>query len=523
MFRTLRRCQAPPALQSQSKQAGVAKYPKQYQYPKYTKLGASVPVQQASPKAPPYPTDMMLMEKPSARGVFNNGSLIGSGQCGVNTLMRLVKRHSGDQPEFVQAVHEVTEDLVPIFERHKHYMPLFRYIMEPERLIKFKVPWIDDKGMTRLNRGYRVQFSSVLGPYKGGLRFHPSVNEGIIKFLGFEQIFKNSLTTLNLGGGKGGSDFDPKGKSEAEVARFCQSFMTELSHYIGPNQDVPAGDIGVGGREIGYMYGQYKRMKRQFEGVLTGKGPDWGGSLIRPEATGYGTVFYAQEAIGNLLREDFENKRCVISGSGNVAQYTAEKILQLGGKPITFSDSHGFIYEPQGFNSEQLDLLMKIKNENRGRVEEYPKYSKTASFTRDERPWRVPCDFAFPSATQNEINGEEAATLVKNGCRGVFEGANMPSTPEAIACFQKNKIIFGPAKAANAGGVAVSGLEMSQNAQMLSWNRDTVENKLHGIMRSIYKASSDVAEEYGRSGDLKFGANAAGFIKVADALESHGI
>jgi len=458
-----------------------------------------------------------------APSIFNGGANIANGQAGYDTLMRMCKRHSEFEPEFYQAVQEVCEDLIPIFDRDKFYMPLFRYIMEPERVIKFKVPWVDDGGNTRVNRGYRVQFNSALGPYKGGLRFHPTVNESVIKFLGFEQIFKNSLTTLSLGGGKGGSDFNPKGKSEAEVARFCQSFMTELHHYIGPRQDVPAGDIGVGGREIGYMYGQYKRMTRRFEGVLTGKGDGWGGSEIRPEATGYGCVFYAAEALADLEGENLEGKRCAISGAGNVAQYTAEKLLQLGAKPMTFSDSSGFIHEPEGFSEEQVATLMTIKNTGRGRVADYLDHSRTATFHEGKRPWVVPCDLAFPSATQNEIDGDDAAHLAAGGCRGVFEGANMPCTPEAVESFRKAGVIFGPGKAANAGGVAVSGLEMSQNSQMMNWDRDTVEAKLKGIMRSIYTTSSATAREYGRDRDLKFGANAAGFKKVANALRSHGV
>eukprot|EP00811_Abedinium_folium_P032378 NODE_5428_length_1771_cov_53.272506.p1 GENE.NODE_5428_length_1771_cov_53.272506~~NODE_5428_length_1771_cov_53.272506.p1 ORF type:complete len:473 (+),score=116.88 NODE_5428_length_1771_cov_53.272506:110-1528(+) len=468
------------------------------------------------------PIRRKLVTMPACRAIFGTGNHIRSGEA-VDEIIRTCKRNAPGQPEFVQAVEEVAEDLEVVFHRHKHYIPLFNYIVEPERLIKFKVPWIDDAGVLRMNRGFRVQFSSVLGPYKGGLRFHPGVTEGVIKFLGFEQILKNSLTTLPMGGGKGGSDFDPKGKSEAEVARFCQSFMTELSRYIGPNIDVPAGDIGVGGREIGYMFGQYKRLTSQFEGVLTGKGFNYGGSLIRPEATGYGCVFYAQEALNDLLGENFEGKRCLISGSGNVAQYTAEKILQLGGNPLTFSDSTGFIYEPEGFSSEQVQQVMQIKNEARGRCEDYLKYSNTAVYRKGERPWSVKADFAFPSATQNELNGREAKMLVENGCRGVFEGANMPSTPGAVACYQGHKMVFGPGKAANAGGVAVSGLEMSQNASMLQWGADEVEAKLQRIMQSIYKTSSEIAADYGKPGDLKFGANAAGFVKVADTLREHGL
>lgn len=438
-------------------------------------------------------------------------------------LMSIAFRRDGQQPEFLQAVEEVVDDLAPIFERDVSYVPLMRFMLEPERVVKFRVPWIDDAGCIRVNRGYRVQFSSALGPYKGGLRFHPSVSESVIKFLGFEQMFKNSLTTLAMGAGKGGSDFDPKGKSEAEVMRFCQSFMTELSQYIGRLIDVPAGDIGVVGREIGYLYGQYKRITRLNEGVLTGKGADWGGSLIRPEATGYGCVFYAQEAMQHIKEEPLKGKRCVISGSGNVAQYTAEKLLQLGAIPISFSDSSGTIHEPQGFSAEQVDQLMQIKNVQRGRVSDYLQHSKTAQMMKDQTPWDIPCDLAFPSATQNELDGADAVTLAQNGCKGVFEGANMPCTPGAIACFQANEVIYGPGKAANAGGVAVSGLEMSQNAQLTSWTRVDVEAKLHNIMKSIFRNSADIAEEYGRPFDLKFGANAAGFLKVAKAVRDQGI
>lgn len=446
-----------------------------------------------------------------------------SGKDGASALLEILHKRDSHEPEFVQAVTEVVEDLIPVFDKEPVYISLARYIMEPERVIKFRVPWTDDQGHSRINRGYRVQFSSALGPYKGGLRFHPSVNEGIVKFLGFEQIFKNCLTTLPMGAGKGGSDFDPKGKSEAEIMRFCQSFMTELSHYIGRLTDVPAGDIGVGGREIGFMFGQYKRQKRIFEGVLTGKGEGWGGSLIRPEATGYGTVFFAenaQESIGETLA----GKRCAISGAGNVAQYTAEKLIQLGAVPLTFSDSSGYIMEPEGFSQEQVNALMDIKNRsNSARVSEYLEHSKTAKFVANARPWDVPCDLAFPSATQNEIDGADAKNLAKNGCKGVYEGANMPSTPEAVAVFYDTKIQFGPGKAANAGGVAVSGLEMSQNAQMTAWDRDTCEAKLKGIMKAVFDQCDAAAREFGREGDLKFGANVGAFRKVADAVQDQGL
>jgi len=454
--------------------------------------------------------------------IFDDGGNFGSAQ-GQELFKRFCKKQDEHQPEFLQAVEEVCEDLVPVFERDPKYLALFQYIMEPERIIKFKVPWIDDKGNLRMNRGYRVQFNSSLGPYKGGLRFHPTVNESVLKFLGFEQIFKNSLTSLSLGGGKGGSDFDPKGKSEAEVARFCQSFMIELQQYIGPNKDVPAGDIGVGGREIGYLYGQYKRTTGRFEGVLTGKGLSWGGSSIRPEATGYGCVYYAMEAIKEAKGESLEGKRCTISGAGNVAQYTAENLLKVGAIPLTFSDSSGFIHEPNGFNQEQVEIIMDLKSRSDTRVSEYLKHSKTATFAAGQRPWGVPCDLAFPSATQNELDTHDAKRLLANGCTGVFEGANMPTTPSAIGVLQENKVVYGPGKAANAGGVAVSGLEMAQNAQMLSWDRDVVDRKLQGIMRNIHRMSCDTAEEYGRKGDLKFGANVAGFLRVASALESQGL
>ena len=386
----------------------------------------------------------------------------------------------------------------------------------------FRVAWTDDKGRVQVNRGFRVQFNSAIGPYKGGIRFHPSVNIGILKFLGFEQIFKNSLTTLPMGGGKGGSDFDPKGKSDAEVMRFCQSFMLELSRHIGADCDVPAGDIGVGGREIGYMFGQYKRVRNEFTGVLTGKGLKWGGSLIRPEATGYGNVYFAQEML-KTRGEDFRGKICAVSGSGNVAQYTVEKLNQLGGKVVTLSDSNGTIYDPAGINAEKLAFVMELKNIKRGRIKEYADKFKGAQYLDGQRPWGIACDCAFPSATQNEVTGEEAKTLLKNGCELVSEGANMPSTPEAIEAYLGAKILYGPGKAANAGGVATSGLEMSQNSMRLGWSREEVDQRLHNIMINIHSNCANTAKEYGQEGNYVLGANIAGFTKVADAMIDQGV
>ena len=400
--------------------------------------------------------------------------------------------------------------------------------MEPERVIMVRVPWIDDAGEVQVNRGMRVEFSSAIGPYKGGLRFHPSVNLGIIKFLGFEQIFKNALTTLPIGAGKGGSDFDPKGKSDNEVMRFCQSFMTELCRHIGADSDVPAGDIGVGGREIGYMFGQYKRICNKFEGVLTGKGLNWGGSLIRPEATGYGQVYFAQEMLGTR-GESFQGKRVVVSGSGNVAQYASEKVIELGGKVLTLSDSSGFILDEAGLDAKKLAYVMELKNVKRGRIKEYADKYSSAAYQAAEpgakcNPlWQVKCDVALPGATQNEINAEDANNLVKNGCYCVSEGANMPSTPDAVNVFLEGKVLYGPGKAANAGGVAVSGLEMSQNSMRLAWSRDEVDQKLHGIMKSIHKACLDTAEAYGTPGNYVNGANIAGFLKVADSMMDQGV
>lgn len=442
----------------------------------------------------------------------------------VQLLMAQARFRDPHQPQFLQAVEEVAESLIPVFDRGHSYAWIFKNLIEPERVIQFRVPWTDDRGLSRISRGFRVQYSSALGPYKGGLRLDPTVNLSVIKFLGFEQIFKNALTTLPLGGGKGGSDFNPKGKSEAEIMRFLQSFMQELSRYIGANRDVPAGDIGVGGKEIGYLFGQYKRQMSQFDGILTGKSLLWGGSNIRPEATGYGCVFFGQEAIRDLLDEDFNGKRCLISGSGNVAQYTAEKLIQLGGKPLTFSDRSGYVIEPDGFTQEQLTILMDLKNKHRGkRVSEYCQHSCTAVFHEGKLPWETPnVDFAFPCAHENEINGQDALSLVAGGCRGVFEGANMPCTPEAVTAFEKNKIVYGPGKAANAGGVAVSGLEMAQNAQLTTWTREEVEAKLQRIMKGIYEMSASAALEYTHRGDLKSGANIAGFLKVANAMIEQG-
>jgi len=433
-----------------------------------------------------------------------------------------IKRKNPDEPEFHQAVYEVVESLWNFIEenlQYKHSKILDR-IIEPERVIMFRVPWRNDRGEVEVNRGYRVEFNSAIGPYKGGLRFHPSVNLSILKFLGFEQVFKNSLTTLPIGGGKGGSDFDPKGKSDNEVMSFCQSFMTELFRHIGPETDVPAGDIGVGGREIGYLFGQYKRIKNEFTGVLTGKSLNWGGSLIRPEATGYGCVYFADEML-KTGGDSFEGKKVAISGSGNVAQYAAEKVLDLGGIPITVSDSSGSIYDPDGITREKLEFIMQLKNVRRGRIQEYSeKYG--VKYLEGNRPWLVKCDVALPCATQNEINSDNANTLVKNGCICVSEGANMPTEPDAVEIFQKNNILFGPGKASNAGGVAVSGLEMSQNSMRIKWTREEVDHKLQDIMRQIHQACLDHGSENGVVNYVK-GANIAGFIKIADAMIDQGV
>jgi glutamate dehydrogenase (NADP+) len=435
---------------------------------------------------------------------------------------QVVKRNIGE-PEFLQAVKEVLDSLEPVIERNPQYVEakILDRIVEPERQIMFRVPWQDDKGNVQINRGFRFEFNSALGPYKGGLRFHPTVNASILKFLGFEQIFKNSLTTLPMGGGKGGSDFDPKGKSDSEVMRFCQSFMTELSRHIGPDTDVPAGDIGVGGREIGFLFGQYKRLRNEFTGVLTGKALNWGGSLIRPEATGYGCVYFAQEML-KTRGENFEGKVCTVSGSGNVAQYTVEKLNHLGAKAVSLSDSSGTIYDPDGIDDEKLAFVLELKNVRRGRIKEYAdKYS--VEYREGKRPWDIKCDCAFPSATQNEIDAEDAKTLLRNGCYVIGEGANMPSTPEAIEQFIAKKILYGPAKAANAGGVATSGLEMSQNAMRITWSREEVDEKLNNIMIAIHRQCFEAAEEYGQSGNLLMGANIAGFVKVADAMLDQGL
>ncbi len=448
----------------------------------------------------------------------------------VDTFMAGVIAKNPEQKEFHQAVHEVVESLMPVLDKHPEYRQakILDRIVEPERVIMFRVPWVDDKGEVQVNRGFRVEFNSAIGPYKGGLRFHPSVNLGIIKFLGFEQIFKNSLTTLPIGGGKGGSDFDPKGKSDLEVMRFTQSFMSELFRHIGADTDVPAGDIGVGGREIGFMFGQYKKLVNRFEGVLTGKGLNWGGSLIRPEATGYGQVYFADEML-KTRNETFKDKRVVVSGSGNVAQYATEKVLELGGKVLTFSDSGGFIIDEEGIDQEKLQFVMNLKNVKRGRIKEYvDKYPKAsyqaAEAGADHNPlWDVKCDVALPSATQNEINDKDAKNLVKNGCYCVSEGANMPSTPDAINIFLDAKILYGPGKAANAGGVATSGLEMSQNSMRMGWTREEVDAKLHNIMIAIHKNCVETAEKYGTPGNYVNGANIAGFLKVADAMLDQGV
>ncbi len=437
-------------------------------------------------------------------------------------LTQLQSRNPGE-PEFLQAAREVLETLEPVVARHKKYQAgrILERLVEPERQIVFRVPWIDDAGNYRVNRGFRIEFNSAIGPYKGGLRFHPSVNLSILKFLGFEQIFKNSLTTLPMGGGKGGSDFDPKGKSDNEVMRFCQSFMTELGKHIGPHTDVPAGDIGVGGREIGYLFGQYKRLRNEFTGVLTGKGLKWGGSLIRPEATGYGCVFFAEEML-KTRGDTFAGKVCTVSGSGNVAQYTVEKINQLGGKVVSLSDSGGSIHDKHGIDAEKLAFAMELKNVKRGRISEYAKKFK-CEYLEGRNPWSIPCDAAFPSATQNEISGADAAALVKNGCKLVAEGANMPSTPEGVDVFLNNKVLYGPGKAANAGGVATSGLEMAQNAMHINWTRPEVEARLHQIMVAIHHSAHETAKEYGQPGNYVVGANIAGFVKVADAMLDQGL
>ncbi|KAJ1869539.1 hypothetical protein LPJ55_005289 [Coemansia sp. RSA 990] len=432
-----------------------------------------------------------------------------------------IRARDPEQKEFLQAVDEVFESLTPVFEKDPKYLEAFERLVEPERQIVFRVPWIDDNGVQQVNRGFRVQMSSALGPYKGGLRFHPTVNLSVIKFLAFEQTIKNSLTTLMMGAGKGGMDFNPRGRSDREVMAVCQSFMTELYRHIGADVDVPAGDINVGAREIGYLFGQYKRIANNFTGVLTGKDLRWGGSLIRPEATGYGCVYFAQNYL-KYKGESMKGKRCVISGSGNVAQYTAEKLLQLGAVPITFSDSNGYVLEPNGFTQEQINHVMELKNVKRVRISEYCAFSQTAQYFPGKKPWEVPADLAFPSATQNEIDQEDADTLVANGVKGVFEGANMPSTNEAIEVYKKANVMFGPAKAANAGGVAVSGLEMAQNSQRLQWTREEVDSHLERIMKDIFDNSLAAAQAYGLKDDIQAGANIAGFLKVADSMLHQG-
>ena len=441
----------------------------------------------------------------------------------VSQFMAMIKSRNPGENEFHQAVQEVAESLIPFIEENPRYKQakILERMAEPERTIIFRVPWLDDKGDVQINRGFRIEMNSAIGPYKGGLRLHPTVNLGILKFLAFEQVLKNSLTTLPMGGGKGGSDFDPKGKSDNEVMRFCQSFMTELFRHIGPDTDVPAGDIGVGGREIGYLFGQYKRLKNEFTGVLTGKGIEWGGSLIRPEATGYGVTYFAQEML-ETRGEGIKGKTVSISGSGNVAQYAAEKVTEYGGKVITMSDSNGFIYDPKGINSEKLNCIMDLKNIKRGRIKEYgEKYG--CEYFEGKRPWIVKCDIALPNATQNEISEEEAKLLVKNGCICVSEGANMPSTPEAVEVFLNARILFGPGKASNAGGVATSGLEMTQNSMRLPWSREEVDERLHIIMKNIHK----ICVKYGtkENGFINYvdGANIGGFVKVANAMIAQGV
>ncbi len=448
----------------------------------------------------------------------------------VDSLMADVKAKNAAQPEFHQAVEEVAESLELVLEKHPEYRAakILERIIEPERVIMFRVPWVDDQGEVQVNRGFRIEMNSAIGPYKGGLRFHPSVNLGILKFLAFEQVFKNSLTTLPMGGGKGGSDFDPKGKSDNEVMHFCQSFMSELFRHIGPNTDIPAGDIGVGGREIGFLFGQYKRLRNEFTGVLTGKGLNWGGSLIRPEATGYGAVYFAAEML-NTKNETLEGKTCLVSGSGNVAQYTIEKILELGGKVVTVSDSSGYIYDEAGFNKEKLDFLMELKNVRRGRIKEFAEKFDSAVYTAvdpdlDYNPlWDHKAVCAFPSATENEINSKDAQNLIKKGVYVVSEGANMPTTPEGVNIFLDNKILYGPGKAANAGGVAVSGLEMVQNSMRLPWAREEVDNRLRHIMKSIHKTCVENAERFSTPGNYVNGANIGGFLKIADSMIDQGV
>ena len=441
----------------------------------------------------------------------------------INAFLQEVSQRNTNEPEFMQAVSEVAQTVIPYIVANDiyHGKNILLRMAEPERVVMFRVPWIDDSGEIRVNRGYRIEMNSAIGPYKGGLRFHESVNLSILKFLAFEQVFKNALTTLPMGGGKGGADFNPKGKSDAEVMRFCQSFMTELFRHIGPNRDIPAGDIGVGGREIGYMFGQYKRLKNEFTGVLTGKGISWGGSLIRPEATGYGAVYFAQNMI-ETRGASFIGKNVVISGSGNVAQYAAEKVIQLGAKVLTMSDSSGFIHDPDGIDEEKLAFIMQLKNVSRQRIDKYAKQYTNASFHKGEKPWGISCDIAMPCATQNELDAADAKTLISNGCYCVSEGANMPSTPDAILHFHSNNVLYAPGKASNAGGVAVSGLEMAQNSLRYSWTREEVDQRLQAIMKDIHQ----VCASYGKVKDginYEKGANIAGFVKVADAMLAQGV
>ena len=448
----------------------------------------------------------------------------------VSDLMAWVKAKNPAEPEFHQAVEEVARSVAVVLERRPEYRKakILERMIEPERVILFRVPWMDDSGNIHVNRGFRIEMNSAIGPYKGGLRFHPTVNLGILKFLAFEQVFKNSLTTLPMGGGKGGSDFDPKGKSDNEVMRFCQSFMSELFRHIGPDTDVPAGDIGVGGREIGFLFGQYRKLRNEFTGVLTGKGLKWGGSLIRPEATGYGAVYFAAEMLGTR-KETLEGKMCLVSGSGNVAQYAVQKINQMGGKAVTLSDSNGYIYDPEGINNEKLAFVMDLKNVRRGRIKDYTDQFKKATYTQADGSlgynplWNHKAHCAFPCATQNEINRKDAENLVKNGVYVVSEGANMPTTPDGVEVFLDAKILYGPGKAANAGGVSCSGLEMSQNSMRLSWPREEVDQRLHGIMKSIHKTCVDAAAAFGTPGNYVNGANIGGFLKVADAMLEQGL
>ena len=442
----------------------------------------------------------------------------------IKSFIEAVSKRNPNEPEFMQAVHEVAETVIPFIEENKKYQNkmLLERMVESERIITFRIVWMNDKGETQVNRGYRIQMNSAIGPYKGGIRFHPSVNLSILKFLAFEQTFKNSLTTLPMGGGKGGADFEPKGKSDNEVMRFCQAFMTELSKHIGGNTDVPAGDIGVGGREVGYMFGQYKRLRNEFTGVLTGKGISFGGSLIRPEATGYGDVYFAESML-KTKGESFTGKTVVISGSGNVAQYAAEKATQLGGKVVTMSDSSGYVFDANGIDADKLAFIMEIKNELRGRISDYLTKYPTAKFVAGKRPWEVKCEVALPCATQNELNEDEAKTLVANGCTCVAEGANMPTTPEAVIVFQKAKILFAPGKASNAGGVATSGLEMSQNSLRLSWTSEEVDERLKNIMLAIHASCVKYGTDANGYVDYVKGANIAGFVKVADAMLAQGV